>query len=200
MTGCQIFKAKAKEGHVGSESNVAERADTIQMLKHTLPICFDGTGAWSILAVQVRVQDFYDLLVHRRLKLASEERRSGQLLHIRRYIIRDNEANWERLGSAMHTYLDANKVLWFEIVGRAPAPVNNVLVLALTPQFTVPVGDAQVVVYESVAHVTVPEHRVEEGLERDHKRIVSAQYFKTQWCEKEVIANVRGIKCLSSIA
>lgn len=54
--------------------------------------------------------------------------------------------------------------MWFEIIGRAAAPVHDVLVLALTAQLTIPVGDTQVVVHQSVAHVTVPEHRVEEGL------------------------------------
>ncbi len=56
--------------------------------------------------------------------------------------------------------------MWFEIIGRAATPVHNVLVLAFTAQLTIPVGDTQVVVHQSVAHVTVPEYRVEEGLER----------------------------------
>lgn len=44
------------------------------------------------------------------------------------------------------------------------------LVLAFTAQLTVPVGDAQVIVHQAVAHVTVPEHRVEEGLRRKRER------------------------------
>ena len=39
------------------------------------------------------------------------------------------------------------------------------LVLAFTAQLTVPVGDAQVVVHQRVAHVAVPQHRVEERLQ-----------------------------------
>lgn len=49
------------------------------------------------------------------------------------YSDNNNETNLEGLESAPLPHLDANKVLWFEIVGRAAAPVNNVLVLALTP-------------------------------------------------------------------
>lgn len=64
------------------------------------------------------------------------------------------------------THLDPDEVLWFEIIGGAATPVDNVLVLAFTAQLTIPVGDTQVVVHQSVAHVTVPEHRVEEGLGR----------------------------------
>lgn len=44
--------------------------------------------------------------------------------------------------------------------------------------------------------MTVPKNSVEEGLEREHKSVISALCFKTQrlWCEKEVIANVKDIK------
>lgn len=56
--------------------------------------------------------------------------------------------------------------MWFEIIGRAATPVHNVLVLAFTAQLTIPVGDTQVVVHQRVAHVTVPEYRVEERLGR----------------------------------
>lgn len=65
------------------------------------------------------------------------------------------------------SHLDPNEVLRFEIVGRAAAPVHDVLVLTLAAQLTVPVSDTQVVVDESVTHVTVPEHRVEEGLQAE---------------------------------
>lgn len=64
------------------------------------------------------------------------------------------------------THLDPDEVLWFEIIGGAATPVDNVLVLAFTAKLTIPVGDTQVVVHQSVAHVTVSEHRVEEGLGR----------------------------------
>lgn len=65
------------------------------------------------------------------------------------------------------THLDADEVLWFEVIGGAAAPVHYMFVLALTAQLTVPVGDAQVVVHQGVTHVAVPEHRVEEGLWRE---------------------------------
>ena len=63
-------------------------------------------------------------------------------------------------------YLEAGQVGGLEVVGRAAAPVHDVLVLALAAQLAVPVGDAQVVVHQGVAHVAVPQHRVEEGLRR----------------------------------
>ena len=63
-----------------------------------------------------------------------------------------------------HLYPD--EVLRFEIIGRAAAPVDNVLVLAFTAELTIPVGDAQVVVHQAVTHVAVPQHRVEERLGR----------------------------------
>lgn len=143
LKSSQILEAKAKERRIGSESNVTEWADTVQLLKHALPICFNGTGAWRVLAVEVSVQDFYGLLVHCGLKLASEECWSGQLLWIRRQTTTEWR-QWDRLGKTgckLLTHLDPNKVLWFEIVRRAATPVHDVLVLTFTPEFTVPVGD-----------------------------------------------------------
>lgn len=68
-----------------------------------------------------------------------------------------------------HTDLNPDEILWFKIVGRAATPVNDVFVLTFTTQLAVPVGDSQIIVHQGVAHVTVPEHRVEEGLGRKHK-------------------------------
>ncbi len=71
------------------------------------------------------------------------------------------------------------------------------LVLAFTAQLTIPVGDTQVVVYQSVAHVTVPEHRVEEGLGRGSKCIIYASRCnptKAALRECEVTLNVKD-KC-----
>lgn len=62
-------------------------------------------------------------------------------------------------------HLDPDKILRFEVVGGAAAPIHDVLVLALAPKLAVPIGDAQVVVHQRVAHVAVAEHRVEKGLE-----------------------------------
>lgn len=70
------------------------------------------------------------------------------------------------LGRVAPSHLDPDEVLRFEIVGGAAAPVDDVFVLTFTAQLTVPVGDSQVVVDQGVAHVAVPEHRVEEGLRR----------------------------------
>lgn len=38
-----------------------------------------------------------------------------------------------KTGCELLVYLDTNEVVWFEIVGRAAAPVHNVLVLTFTP-------------------------------------------------------------------
>ena len=61
-------------------------------------------------------------------------------------------------------HLEAVEVLRLEVVGRAAAPVHNVLVLALAAQLAVPVGDPQVVVHEALAGRAILQHRVEEGL------------------------------------
>lgn len=50
------------------------------MVKQTLPVSFDGSGARSIVAIQVSVQDVDGLLVHCWLKFTGKERRTGQLL------------------------------------------------------------------------------------------------------------------------
>lgn len=62
------------------------------------------------------------------------------------------------------------EVLRLEVVGRAAAPVHDVLVLALAAQLPVPVGDAQVVVHHGVAVGAVLQHRVEEGLQGRERR------------------------------
>lgn len=63
-------------------------------------------------------------------------------------------------------HLEAVEVLRLEVVGRAAAPVHNVLVLALAAQLAVPVGDAQVVIHHGVAVRAVLQDRVEKGLQR----------------------------------
>lgn len=65
---------------------------------------------------------------------------------------------------ACYHYLEAVEVCRLEVVRGASAPVDNVLVLALTAQFTVPVGDAQVVIHHALTVATVLQHRVEERL------------------------------------
>lgn len=56
------------------------------------------------------------------------------------------------------------KVCRLEVIRGASAPVDDVLVLALTAQFAVPVGDAQVVVHHALTVGAVLQHRVEERL------------------------------------
>lgn len=43
--------------------------------------------------------------------------------------------------------LNSDKIGRFEVIGGAATPVHYVLVLALAAEFSVPVSDAQVVVY-----------------------------------------------------
>lgn len=50
----------------------------------------------------------------------------------------------------MWAHLEAMEVLRLEVIGRAAAPVHDMLVLALAAQLAVPVGDAQVVIHHGV--------------------------------------------------
>lgn len=49
-----------------------------------------------------------------------------------------------------------------EVIGGASTPIDDVLVLALTAQFTVPVGDTQVVIYHVLTVGAVLQHCVEK--------------------------------------
>lgn len=69
-------------------------------------------------------------------------------------------------------YLEAMEVSRLEVIGRASTPVHDVLVLTLTPQFTVPVCDAQVVIHHTLTVGTVLQHSVEERLENEKQRLV----------------------------
>lgn len=88
-----------------------------------------------------------------------------------------------RLGvmhSVKSSHLEARQVRGLEVVGRAAAPVHDVLVLALASQFAVPVGEPQVVVHHGAAVGAVLQHGVEErlGAETRTER-VRTFYFKT---------------------
>lgn len=63
-------------------------------------------------------------------------------------------------------HLEAVEVLRLEVVGRAAAPVHNVLVLALAAQLAVPISDTQIVIHHGVAVRAVLQDRVEKGLQR----------------------------------
>lgn len=95
-----------------------------------------------------------------------------------------------RLMHFLHTrvvcyhYLEAVEVCRLEVVRGASAPVNNVLVLALTAQFTVPVGDAQVVIHHALTVATVLQHCVKERLSRKQKQ--------TQKWDREAEAEAEG--------
>ena len=92
-----------------------------------------------------------------------------------------NLKSHDRYNSALCWLADLypDEVLWFEVVGRAAAPVHYVFVLALTAQLPVPVGNTQVVVHQRVTHVTVPQHCVEEGLEQSGIIFI----FQTPGCD-----------------
>ncbi len=65
--------------------------------------------------------------------------------------------------SAVHyDYLEAMEVCWLEVIRGASTPIDDVLVLALTAQFTVPVGDTQVVIYHVLTVGAVLQHCVEK--------------------------------------
>lgn len=68
------------------------------------------------------------------------------------------------ISDVCHYYLEAVEVCRLEVIRGAPAPIHDVLVLALAAQFTVPVGDAQVVIHHALAVGAVLQHRVEERL------------------------------------
>jgi hypothetical protein len=63
------------------------------------------------------------------------------------------------------------EVVDLEVVGRAAAPVHDVLVLTLTALLAVPVGQVQVIVHPPVTELAVLEQRVEERLKHDRRKL-----------------------------
>lgn len=73
------------------------------------------------------------------------------------------------------SYLESVEICWFEVIRRTATPVNNVLVLTLATEFTVPVCDAQVVVHHGVTVRAIFQNSVKEGLqERQRGSVHSA--------------------------
>lgn len=68
------------------------------------------------------------------------------------------------LGKIFKAHLETRQIRGLEIVGRAAAPVHNVLVLTFTSQLAIPVGEPQVVVHHGLTVSAVLQHRVEKGL------------------------------------
>lgn len=60
------------------------------------------------------------------------------------------------------SHLETRQIRGLEIIGRAAAPVHDVLVLAFTSQFAIPVGEPQVVVHHGLTVGAVLQHRVEK--------------------------------------
>lgn len=56
------------------------------------------------------------------------------------------------------------EVYRLEIIRGASTPVHDVLVLALTTQFAIPVGDAQVIIHHAFTIGAVLQHCVEKRL------------------------------------
>lgn len=110
---------------VQGEGYIAEGVDAIWFIVDILPVGAEARGARRIVPVQVRVQLPNDLLVHYGFELSGKEGGPGCLL-------------------------EAMEVLRLEVIGRAAAPVHDMLVLALAAQLAVPVGDAQVVIHHGV--------------------------------------------------
>lgn len=63
------------------------------------------------------------------------------------------------------SYQEARHVGGLEVVGRAAAPIHDVLVLTFAAQLAVPVGQPQVVVHHAATEGAVLQHRVEERLQ-----------------------------------
>lgn len=69
------------------------------------------------------------------------------------------------------SHLEARQVGGLEVVGRAAAPVHDVLVLTFASQLAVPVGEPEVVVHHGPTEGAVLQDRVEERLQEDTKKI-----------------------------
>lgn len=85
-------------------------------------------------------------------------------------------------------YLETVEVCRLEVIWGASTPVDDVLVLALTAQFTVPVCDAQVVIHHALTVGTVLQHCVEErlGIEKQkQKRIGSERETEGEWGSRD---------------
>ncbi len=80
----------------------------------------------------------------------------------------------------MTPYLQSWDVVREEVVGRAAAPVHDVLVLTATAELPVPVGHTQVGLDEGVAHVTVTKDSVEEGLQKEQINTITQQQQQTK--------------------
>lgn len=72
-------------------------------------------------------------------------------------------------GQKSESDLEARQIRGLEVVGRTAAPVHDVLVLTLTAELSVPVGEAQVVVHHGLTEGAVLQHSVEKRLEAENK-------------------------------
>lgn len=80
----------------------------------------------------------------------------------------DNERTESIVGRIQGAHLETGQVGGLEVVRRAAAPVNDVLVLTLAAQLSIPVSDAKVVVHHALAVRTVLQNCVEERLRRQN--------------------------------
>lgn len=67
------------------------------------------------------------------------------------------------------------EVCRLEVIRGAATPVHNVLVLTLTAQFTVPVGDAQVVINHTLTVGAIFQHCVEERLRSEKQKWIGRE-------------------------
>ena len=59
-------------------------------------------------------------------------------------------------------YLESGKVSGKKVIGRAAAPIHNMLVLTAAAQLTVPVGDTKIGLHKCFTHGAIANHSVEE--------------------------------------
>lgn len=65
------------------------------------------------------------------------------------------------------SHLEPVEICRLEIIRGTATPVHNVLILAFAAQFTVPVGDAQIVVHHGATMRAVFQHSVKETLQNN---------------------------------
>lgn len=75
-----MAQAEAGKGGISGEHDVTEPSGAISCIVDVLPVGLKGWCAGRVAAVQVKVQDLQDLLVHGGFKLPGKEGRSGYLL------------------------------------------------------------------------------------------------------------------------
>lgn len=75
------------------------------------------------------------------------------------------------------SYLESGEVSGKEVIGRAPTPIHNMLVLAAAAQFTIPVGDTKIGLHKCLAHRAIANHSVEEWLRKEKMHSINTEWL-----------------------